>query len=121
MRPTHEGKLKYLMVEHSCKIMRKKQGAYLRSVVNFKLWCGQLCKPVTHMPVHCVGSPWVVVVAQEVEGLEVLLGDGTETSLACEFIAAMFGQPLAKFLDVALVSRHDSAHCRNSQLVLQQV
>ena len=61
------------------------------------------------------------VVAQEVDGLAVLPGDGTQTFLALEFVTAMFGQPLAEFLGVVLAAWHDGARGQDSQFVLQQV
>ena len=91
----------------------KKARAYLPGVVNYKLSCGQMCKPVHHMPLHSRSSPRVVVVAQEVDGLAVLPGNGTQTSLAPEFIPAMFGQSLAQFLWVVLAAWHDSAATRS--------
>ena len=65
--------------------------AYLPGVVNHKLWRGQLCEPVPHMPVHRGRSPWVLVVAQEVNGLAILPGNGTQISTAPEFVPATFG------------------------------
>ena len=73
------------------------------------------------MPVHSGRSPRVVVVAQEVDGLAVLSGDGTQCSLAPQFVPATFGQPLAEFLGVVLAAWHDGARSQDSQLVLQQV
>ena len=61
------------------------------------------------------------VVAQEVDGLAVLPGDGTQTFPAPEFVAAMFGQPLADFLGVVLAAWHVGACGQDSQFVLQQV
>ena len=87
--------------------------ANLPGVVNHDLWRGQLSEPVSHMPVHSGHSPRVVVIAQEVDGLAVLPGDGTQTSPAAEFVPATFGQHPAEFLVVVL------AAC--SQLVLQHV
>ena len=74
-----------------------------------------------HTPVHSERSPRVAVVAQEVDGLAVLPGDGTQTSLAPEFIPATLGQPLAEFLGVVLAAWHDGARGQDSQFVLQQV
>ena len=99
----------------------KKPGAYLPGVVNHKLWCSQLCEPVSHTPVHSERSPRVTVVAQEVDGLAVLPGDGTQTSPAQELVLATFGQHPAKFLGVVLVAWHDGASGQDSQFVLQQV
>ena len=103
----------------------KKPAAHLPGVVNHKLWHCQLCEPVPHMPVHNGRSPWVVVVAlvvaQEVDGIVVLPGDGTQTSPVPEFVPAMFSQPLAEFLRVVLAAWHDGARCQDSQFVLQQV
>ena len=62
-----------------------------------------------------------MVVAQEVDGLVVLPGDGTQSSLAPEFVPATFGQPPAEFLGVMLAAWHDGARGQDSQLVLQQV
>ena len=76
----------------------KKPGAHLTGAVNHKLWHDQLGGPVPHTAVHSGLSPRVVVVAEEVDGLVVLPGDGTETSPATEFVPATFSQPLAKFL-----------------------
>ena len=61
-----------------------------------------------------------MVVAQEVDGLAVLPGDGTQSSPAPEFVPATFGQPPAEFLGVVLVAWHDGARGQDSQLVLQQ-
>ena len=61
--------------------------------------CGQLCKPV---PTQCGGSPRVLVLAQEMDGLVVLQGDGTQISSAPEIISATFGQPLVKFFGEVL-------------------
>ena len=58
-----------------------------------------------------------MVVAQEVDGLAVLPGDG---SPAPEFIPA-FRQPPVEFLGVVLVAWHDGAHGQDSQFILQQV
>ena len=49
------------------------------------------------------------VVAQEVDGLAVLPGDDTQTFPVPEFVTAMLGQPLAKFLGVVLAAWHDGA------------
>ena len=62
-----------------------------------------------------------MVVAQEVDELAVLPGDGTQSSLAPEFVPATFGQPPAEFLGVVLAAWHDGAHGQDSQLVLQHV
>ena len=62
-----------------------------------------------------------MVVVQEADGLAVLPGGGTQTSLAPEFIPATFSQPLAEFLGVVLVTWHDGAHCQDFQFVLKQV
>ena len=100
----------------------KKPGANLPGVVHHKLWRGQLRDPVPHPPVHSGRSPRVVVVAQEVDGLAVLPGDGTHSSLAPEFVPATFGQPPAEFLGVVVLAAwHDGARGQDSQLVLQQV
>ena len=56
------------------------------------------------MPVHSGHSPRVVLVAQEVDGLAVLPGNGTQTYLAPEFVLATFGQPLAEFFRVVFCS-----------------
>ena len=61
------------------------------------------------MPVHSGHSPGVVVFAQEVAGLAVLPGDDTQISPAPEFVQAMFGQSLAKFLGVVLVASRKSS------------
>ena len=95
------------------KLCEKKSGANLSGAVNHKL--------VPHTPVHCGRSPWVVVVAQEVDGLALLPGDGTQTSPAPEFVPATFGQPPAEFLVVVLAAWHDGARGQDSQFVLQQV
>ena len=84
------------------KLCEKKPGANLPGVVHHKLWRGQLREPVPHTPVHSGRSPRVVVVAQEVDGLAVLPGDGTQSSPAPEFVPATFGQPPAEFLGVVL-------------------
>ena len=47
-----------------------------------------------------------MVVAQEVDGLAVLPGDGAQTSLAPEFVPATFSQPPAEFLEVVLGGNH---------------
>ena len=73
------------------------------------------------MPVHSGHSPGVVVVAQELDGLAVLPGDGTQTSPAPEFVPATFGQPLAEFLGVVLSAWHDGTRGQDSHFVLQQV
>ena len=73
------------------------------------------------MPVHGGRSPGVVVVAQEVDGLAVLPGDGTQSSPAPEFVPATFGQPPAEFLGVVLAAWHDGARGQDSQLFLQHV
>ena len=98
----------------------KKPGANLPGVVHHKLWRGQLREPVPHTPVHSGRSPRVVVVAQEVDGLAVLPGDGTQSSPAPEFIPATFDQPPAEFLGVVLAAWHDSARGQDSQFILQQ-
>ena len=99
----------------------KKPGANLPGVVHHKLWRGQLREPVPHTPVHGGRSPRVVVVAQEVDGLAVLPGDGTQSSPAPEFVPATFGQPPAEFLGVVLAAWHDGARGQDSQLFLQHV
>ena len=99
----------------------KKPGANLPGVVQQKLWYGQLCQPVPHTPVHSGRSPRVMVVAQEVDGLSVLQGDGTQSSPAPEFLPATFGQPPAEFLGVVLAAWHDGACGQDFQFVLQQV
>ena len=53
--------------------------------------------------------PRVMVVAQEVDGLAVLPGNGTQASPAPEFILATFGQLPAEFLGVVLAVWHDGA------------
>ena len=116
-----EAKLEYPGQNIRAKLCEKKPGAHLPGLVNHKLWSGQWCKPVPHIPVHSGRSPCAMVVAQEVDGLAVLLGDGTQTSLAPEFILATFGQPLAEFNWLVLAAWHDSAHCQESQFILQQV
>ena len=73
------------------------------------------------MPVHSGSSPRVMVVAQEVDGLEVLPGDGTQSSPAPEFVPATFGQHPAEFLGVVLAAWHDGARGQDSQLFLQHV
>ena len=103
------------------KLCEKKPGANLPGVVHHKLWRGQLREPVPHTPAHSGCSPQVVVVAQEVDGLVVLPGDGAQSSPATEFVPATVSQPPAEFLGVALAAWHDSAHGQDSQLVLQQV
>ena len=82
---------------------------------------GQLREPVPHTPAHSGRSPRVVAVAQEVDWLMVLPGDGTQSSLAPEFVPAMFGQPPAEFLGVVLAAWHDGTRGQDSQLLLQQV
>ena len=62
--------------------VKRSRGANLPGVVHHKLWRGQLREPVPHTPVHSGRSPRVVVVAQEVDGLAVLPGDGTQSSPA---------------------------------------
>ena len=62
-----------------------------------------------------------MVVAQEVDGLAVLPGDGTQSSPAPEFVPATFGQPPAEFLGVVLAAWHDGARGQDSQLFLQHV
>ena len=57
-----------------------------------------------------------MVVAQEVDGLAVLPGDGTQISLPPEFISGMFGQPLANFFGIVLAAWHDSAPARSPSL-----
>ena len=99
----------------------KKPGANLPGVVHHKLWRGQPSEPVPHTPVHSGRSPRVVVVAQEVDGLAVLPGDGTQSSPAPEFVLATFGQPSSDFLGVVPAAWHDSARGQDSQFVLQQV
>ena len=99
----------------------KKPGANLPGVVHHKLWPGQLCEPVPHTPIHSGRSPRVVVVAQEVDGLAVVPGDGTQSSPALEFVPATFGQPPAEFFGVVLAACHDGARGQDSQLVLQHV
>ena len=101
--------------------VKRSRGANLPGVVHHKLWRGQLREPVPHMPVHSGRSPRVVVVAQEVDGLAVLPGDGTQSSLALEFVPATFGQPPAEFLGVVLAAWHDGARSQDSQLFLQHV
>ena len=101
--------------------VKRSRGANLPGVVHHKLWRGQLREPVPHTPVHSGRSPRVMVVAQEVDGLATLPGDGTQSSPAPEFVPAMFGQPPAEFLGVVLAAWHDGARGQDSQLVLQQV
>ena len=96
------------------KLCEKKPGANLPGVVHHKLWRGQLHEPVPHTPVHSGRSPRVVVVAQEVDGLAVLPGDGTQSSPAPEFVPATFGQPPAEFLGVVLTAWHDGARTPSS-------
>ena len=103
------------------RLCEKKPGANLPGVVHHKLWRGQLRGPVPHTPVHGGRSPRVVVVAQEVDGLAVLPGDGTQSSPAPEFVPATFGQPPAEFLGVVLAAWHDGARGQDSQLFLQHV
>ena len=99
----------------------KKPEANIPGVAYHKLWHGQLREPFPHTPVHSGHSPRVVVVAQEVDGLAVLPGNGTQSSLALEFVPATFGQPPAEFLGVVLAAWHDSARDQDSQFVLEQV
>ena len=100
----------------------KKPGGNLPGVVHHKLWHGQLGEPVPHTPVHSERSPRVVVVAQEVDGLVVLPGNGTQSSRAPESpVPDTFGQPPAEFLGVVLAAWHDGARGQDSQLVLQLV
>ena len=82
----------------------KKPGANLPGVVHHKLWHGQLREPVPNTPVHSGRSSRVVVVAQEVDGLAVLPGDGTQSSPAPEFVPATLGQLPAEFLGVVLAA-----------------
>ena len=82
----------------------KKPLPNLPGVVHHKLWRGQLREPVPNTPDHSGRSPQVVVVAQEVDGLAVLPGDGTQSSPAPEFVPAKFGQPPAEFLGVVLAA-----------------
>ena len=58
-------------------------GARLPGVVNHKVWHNQLCEHFPHMPVHHGGSPQMVVVAQEVDGFVVLLGDDLPDTRIC--------------------------------------
>ena len=95
--------------------------ANLPGVVHHKLWRSQLGEPVPHTPVHSGRSARVAVVAQEVDGLAVLPGDGTQSSPVLEFVPATFGQPPAEFLGVVLAAWHDGARGQDSQLVLQEV
>ena len=76
---------------------------------------------VPHMPVHLGGSRLVVVVAQEVDRLAVLPGNGTHIFPALVFISVSFGQPVAKFIRVVLAAWHDGAHCQNSHVVFLQL
>ena len=101
--------------------VKRKPGANFPGVVHHKLWRGQLRETVPHTPVHSGRSPRVVVVAQEVDGLAVLPGDGTQSSPASEFVPATFGQPPAEFLGVVLAAWHDGARGQDSQFVLQQL
>ena len=71
--------------------------------------------------VHSGRSPRVMVVAQEVDGLAVVPGNGTQTSPPPEFVPATFGQPLAEFLLEVLAAWHDGARGQDSQFVLQHV
>ena len=91
----------------------KKPGANLPGVVNHK--------PVAHTPVQSSRSPRVMVVAQEVDGLAIIPGDGTQTSPAPEFIPATFSQSLAEFLGVVLVAWHEGARSQDSKFVLQHL
>ena len=59
-----------------------------------------------------------MVVAQEVDCLAVLPGDGTKST---GIGPATFGQPPAEFLGVVLAAWLDGAHGQDSQFVLQQV
>ena len=102
------------------KLCEKKPLAYL-PVVNHNLWCSQLCEIVHRMPVQIGRSPRVMVVAQEVDWLAVLPGDGTKASSAPEFILAMFSQPRVQFLWAVLLAWHDGVCGKDSQFVLQQV
>ena len=91
--PATSGKLKSTLVQDMLNPnFMKKQGTHIPGVVNHKLWRGQLSKPVPQMPVLHGGFHWVMVVAQEVNGLAVLPCDDTQISLALEFLAATFGQ-----------------------------
>ena len=78
-------------------------------VVNHNLWHSQVREPVPQTPVHSARSSMVMVVAQEVDGFVVLPGNGTQISPVQEFVLAMFGQPLVKFLGVKLAAWHDGA------------
>ena len=100
------------------KLCEKKPGAKLPGVVHHKLWRSQLRKPVPHTPVHSGHSPRVMVVAQEVDCLAVLPGNGTKST---GIGPAMFGQPPAEFLGVVLAAWHNGARGQDSQFVLQQV
>ena len=60
-----------------------KKATSLLGVVNFKMWRGQLFQNVPHTPVNCGHSARVMAVAQEMDGLGVLL--------APEFVLATFG------------------------------
>ena len=78
----------------------------------------QLRKPVPLTLVHSGHSLRVMVVAQEVDGLAVLPGDGTQTFPATDFVPATFGQPPAEFLGVMLAAWHDGARGQDSQFAL---
>ena len=98
----------------NCVKRSRGQTYHLPGVVNHKLWRGQLRQLVPHTAVHSGRSPRVVVVAQEVDGLAVLPGDGTQTSPAPEFVSATFSQPPAEFLWVVLATWHDGADGQDS-------
>ena len=84
--------------------------------------CGVVnCASLSPTPFHRIGSPHIVVVAQEVDGLVVLPGDGIQISPATVFVSTTLGQLLAKPFEVVLEAWHDRALCQNSQFILQQV
>ena len=117
--PETRGKVKSTRRQNiHAKLCEKKLGANLPGVVHHKLWRGQLRELVPHTPVHSGRSPRVVVVAQEVDGIVVLPGNGTQSSPAPEFVPATFGQPFAEFLGVVLAAWHDGSHGQDSQFVL---
>ena len=113
--------LSHTLQTKEVRLLEKKPGANVPGVVNHKLWRSQLRELVPHMPVHSGRSPQVVVVAQELDGLAVLPGDGTQTSPAPELVPATFGQPLAEFLGVVLAAWYDGTRGQDSHFVLQQV
>ena len=88
---------------------KSRELAYL---VNHKLCHSKLCEPVSHTPVHCGGTPRVVIVAQEVNGFVVLPGDGPQIITALD-------QPC--LVSLLLAAWLDGVRCSNSWFILQQV